>query len=92
MIDVIDSIMQIVKDPLGIVSDYKKIFWHEIPVDQKMLKPVTRYSQSATGYGSKLPTDRMINYRGRWHRIYCMIYSNSGTLYFVSGGKRIIVD
>jgi len=47
---------------------------------------------TSTGYGRKIPTDRMVKYNNRWHRIYCCIYSNVGTCYIVSKGKRIIVD
>lgn len=48
--------------------------------------------QTATGYGSKLATSKMLRYNNRWHRIYCMCYSNSGTCYILVRGKRIIVD
>jgi len=48
-------------------------------------------SYTATGYGSKIPTSKMVRLNNRWHRIYCAIYSNIGTCYVVSKGEKIIV-
>ena len=38
---------------------------------------------TATGYGRKIPTTRMVKLPGgkKWRRVYCCIYSNSGTCY-----------
>ena len=38
---------------------------------------------TATGYGKKIPTTRMVKLPGsnRWRRVYCCIYSNIGTCY-----------
>ena len=47
---------------------------------------------TSTGYGRKIPTTLMLKYNGRWHRIYCCIYSNVGTCYIVSKGEWVIVD
>lgn len=47
---------------------------------------------TSTGYGSKIPTEKMIIYNGRKYRVYCHIYSNSGTLYIISKGEKIVVD
>jgi len=46
--------------------------------------------QTASGYGGKLATTKMLRYNGRWHRIYCMCYSNSGTCYIIVKGERLI--
>jgi len=48
-------------------------------------------SYTRTGYGSKIPTTKMIKYLNRWHRVYCMIYSNIGTCYILKGNERIAV-
>lgn len=40
---------------------------------------------TATGYGSAIPTEYMVMFNGRWRRVYCCIYSNSGTLYLKPG-------
>ena len=36
---------------------------------------------TATGYGRKIPTRQMIKVNGKWRRVYCCIFSNSGTCY-----------
>lgn len=50
------------------------------------------YGQTVSGYGPKIPTSAMVRYDGRWHRVYVMVYSNSGTAYIVKGGKNLILD
>lgn len=47
---------------------------------------------TSTGYGSKIPTDKMVFYSGRWRRVYCRRYSNCGTCYIISKGEKIIID
>lgn len=46
---------------------------------------------TASGYGSKIPTGYMVNYDGRMRRVYCTIYSNAGTCWFMFRGKKMIV-
>ncbi len=50
------------------------------------------YGHTISGYGGKIPTAHWIHYAGRWHRIYVMCYSNSGTPYVVVKGERLILD
>lgn len=38
-----------------------------------------QYTRS--GYGSRIPTAHMVRFNGRWRRVYCCIWSNSGTCY-----------
>lgn len=38
-------------------------------------------NNSMTGYGSRIPTAYMVKVDNRWRRVYCAIFSNSGTLY-----------
>ena len=47
--------------------------------------------QTASGYGGKLTTPWKARYKGRWYRVYCMQYSNSGTRYIISKGQRLII-
>lgn len=49
-------------------------------------------SFTASGYGSRIPTPYMIEYRGKLRRVYCMIFSNSGTLYIGKRSENLIVD
>ncbi len=48
--------------------------------------------QTSTGYGAKLVTENMIWFENRLRRIYCTIYSNNGTCWFIYKGKKIIVE
>ncbi len=47
---------------------------------------------TATGYGAKIPSTKMIKIGGRWRRIYVSIWSNSGTAWVNHGGERCLVD
>lgn len=47
--------------------------------------------QTASGYGSKLVTSKMVLIGKRWHRVYCICYSNVGTCYIIQNGARRIV-
>ena len=42
-------------------------------------------SFTSTGYGARMPTVHMIRVNGKWRRVYCRIYSSSGTLFI---GKK----
>ena len=49
--------------------------------------------RSRTGYGSKLPTSLLLQLDGRrWHRVYVMQWSNAGTAYVLSAGKRLLLE
>ena len=43
-----------------------------------------------SGYGSRIPTTKMVKFNGKWRRIYVCIWSNSGTT-FIEKGKDWIV-
>lgn len=47
---------------------------------------------SRTGYGSKIPTSTLVEYLGRWRRVYCRIYSNIGTSYIIVRGEKITIN
>lgn len=38
-------------------------------------------SFTATGYGGRIPTQYKVQLNGKWRRVYCAIYSNTGTCY-----------
>jgi len=50
-------------------------------------------SYTATGYGKKIPTTRMVRLPNdpRWRRVYCCIYSNIGTCYVTKGRDWIVI-
>ena len=61
--------------------------------DAPMPHHVAGLSYTATGYGRKLPTTRMVRLPGnpRWRRVYCCIFSNIGTCYVTAGKDWIVV-
>ena len=49
-------------------------------------------SYTATGYGARIPSSHMIEYEGRWRRVYVTIYSNAGTAWITVKGQKIVVE
>ena len=47
---------------------------------------------TSTGYGKNIPTAYKVYAYGRWLRVYCCIYSNSGTRYVRSNGQEYYID
>ena len=45
--------------------------------------------QTASGYGSKLTTPYKVEHNGRLYRVYCVCWSNSGTLYILPKGEPL---
>jgi hypothetical protein len=43
-------------------------------------------SFTASGYGRRIPTSWVVQVENRWRRVYCCIFSNSGTCY-IEGPK-----
>ena len=56
---------------------YKPLWWHEQGLQQ-----------TATGYGRKLTTPYKTAHNGRLYRVYCVCFSNVGSLYIISKGQR----
>lgn len=46
------------------------LWWHEKGL-----------SFTASGYGKRIPTRQMVKVNGKWRRVYCCVFSNSGTCY-----------
>lgn len=53
-----------------------------------------RSGHTKSGYGPRVPTSRMIRLENdhKWRRIYCVIYSNAGTAFFVHDKRRVVVS
>ena len=49
-------------------------------------------SYTASGYGKRIPTCHMVQWQGKWRRVYCCIYSNSGTYYIGKLSDGLIVS
>ena len=48
--------------------------------------------RSRTGYGAKLPTSWLLQLDGkRWHRVYVVCWSNSGSAYVCSKGASLFL-
>lgn len=69
-----------------------------LTVDRKDLitKPLWFHKQNlmqtATGYGKALKTEYMMKYKNRTHRVFCCIFSNSGTLYIKTKETDVILN
>ena len=50
-----------------------------------------RYA-NVTGYGNKIPTQYMLRIDNRWHRVYCICYSNSGSLYVLRNKESFFLS
>lgn len=47
---------------------------------------------TASGYGSRIPTEFMVRVNNRWRRVYCRIFSNVGSLFIGKGDSRVSVQ
>lgn len=58
--------------------------------EQRIASPPTPYGRSATGYGSRIPTDFQVrvDYRGPWRRVYAICWSNAASLWVSVKGQR----
>jgi hypothetical protein len=58
-------------------------------------KPLWWYLQglsyTASGYGKKIPTTKMLKINNKFYRIYCMIYSNAGSCYIIKNKKKLFL-
>lgn len=44
---------------------------------------------TASGYGKKIPTERMVTVGGREYRVYAQVYGNAASHYIIIGGKQV---
>ena len=47
---------------------------------------------TASGYGSRIPTEWVTMYVSKLRRVYCTVYSNNGTCWITVKGKKITVS
>ena len=73
----------------------KEGYWlHEIESKDDLLwhhKAGLQYT--VTGYGRKIPTMQKVRLPGEkiWRRVYCCIFSNSGTSYVLKNDEWVII-
>lgn len=48
--------------------------------------------ETASGYGRRLNTGKMIHYGGRLYRLYATCYSNAASVWFKTRGRTIWVS
>lgn len=69
--------------------------WAETPESERRVKPLWWQEKglqfTASGYGRRIPTSRMVRLNKRWRRVYCCIFSNSGTCYVPQGKDWLVV-
>ena len=65
-----------------------------LAMSDRMLEWQRRGAQfTATGYGTKIPTSKVIKWSdGKVRRVYCNIYSNAGSCYCMINGCKVSVD
>lgn len=75
--------VRLASGPVQCEATYRPLWWQ-----------VKGLTYTASGYGGKIPTPWQVQLPGstRWYRVYCMIYSNSGTCYIVHKGERVFVS
>lgn len=49
-------------------------------------------SGQTDGYGGSIPTRHMIQYLGRWRRVYVMTYGNGGSPFVRVKGEDVFLD
>ena len=59
--------------------------------DYKITDTIPR-NPNVGGYGKKIPTQYMLKYFGKWRRVYCVCYSNSGSIYVNVNGQWEFID
>lgn len=47
--------------------------------------------ETASGYGKRLNSGYMIDFNGKLYRVYTTIFSNNGTCWFKTKGRKIVV-
>ena len=70
----------------------KYLIYPAVFVEEPLPHPKMGRQYTATGYGAKIPTEKMAIILGRSYRVYSMIFSNIGTNYVIIGGQRVIVN
>jgi hypothetical protein len=48
-------------------------------------------SFTASGYGSRIPSRYMVQWAGRWRRVYVACWGNASSLWLLVDGQRVIV-
>ena len=70
----------------------KYLIYPATPVTEMLPWQKAGLSYTATGYGRKIPTTKVLYLLGRRYRIYVCQISNAGTAYITYQGEKVIVE
>ena len=73
------------------MTGYIKVYEHQL-IEKPIWWQLRGLSFTASGYGKKIPTSKMVKVDGRLYRIYCAIFSNCGMNYIVKGKQKLVID
>lgn len=63
-----------------------------ITPDAVAVKPLPHHeaglSYTASGYGTRIPTTKVVKVGSRWHRVYVRQFSNAGTAYIIKDRRE----
>ena len=82
--------MSTVTEVKYLMDCFKGVTFREVPVPRKGFMGLAP-GQGSDGYGRKISTDYMARINNRWHRVYCVCYSNSGSLYVILRSGRFYI-
>lgn len=70
------------------------VYLHELhPLAVLIPAPFTGHNgANSYGYGNRIKTHWMVRIDGRLRRVYCICWSNSGSLYVTINKKRVFVQ
>jgi len=75
------------------VTDTNRIYCDKSElIDAPLWWQLQGLQKTASGYGAKIETTYKINFEGKKHRIYCTVYGNVGSCWFMTRGERIYVS
>lgn len=70
----------------------KYLIYPAVPLSEPLDWQKRGRSFTASGYGKKIPTTRVLYLFGRRYRIYVDQFSNAGTAYIIYQGEKVIVE
>lgn len=70
----------------GYASDFHAVIYAPLEWQRQGL------TKTRSGYGTKIPTTKMIKFEGRNRRIYVDQYGNAGSTYIIVKGEKVHVS
>ena len=73
--------MNYISSPDILSAKIEELYWQKLGLQY-----------TASGYGKKIPTKYKVKINSKWHRVYCIIYSNIGTLYILKNKCMMTIE